>query len=418
VAFDDHRRGSWEPFLFRVEEYGRRWRRIADEDDLRGFVHTVEEDPTTPNLLFAGTEFGLWVSLNRGQDWFPWEYGIPAVPVRSVVVHARDFDLVVGTHGRSLYVLDDIRPLQDLAADPSIASTDLYLFGPPPAFLISEGAADGYHFAGDALFQGESRPRGALLTYWMGEEADSLGLSRVTVEILDSFGEEVRSLEGPAEVGLNRIVWDLREANPLEGAASAGRLGREGPEVLPGSYRIRVRAGPHRAASALAVLPDPREDIPLEERIQRRRALDRALELVRVSVELQNGLDSLRAGTQRIRAQLRDAGEDQGSRVRALADSAEARAGSLRRALGEAREGLRGLSSLASTRDRPTEADRINLIRAEEALDRLIPRFNAFLAGAVEDLRRALLASGLRPMPQVGLVQRRPVGQNEGGPET
>ena len=87
VVFDDHRRGNWKPYIYRTEDFGRRWSSLADEDQIWGFVHTLEEDPVTPNLLFAGTEFGLYVSLDRGENWFPWRHGVPPVPVRSLVIH-------------------------------------------------------------------------------------------------------------------------------------------------------------------------------------------------------------------------------------------------------------------------------------------------------------------------------------------
>ena len=131
VVFDDHRRGNWDPFIYRTEDYGRQWENIAEDSGIWGFVHTVEEDPITPNLLFAGTEFGLYVSLNRGADWFPWRHGVPPVPVRSIVIHPRDHDLVIGTHGRAIYIMDDIRPLRTMAEDPGILTSPVHLFRPP-----------------------------------------------------------------------------------------------------------------------------------------------------------------------------------------------------------------------------------------------------------------------------------------------
>ena len=129
MVFDDHRRGNWTPYIFRTENYGRDWENIADETGIWGFVHTLEEDPVTPNLLFAGTEFGLYVSLNRGEDWFLWRHGVPPAPVRSLVIHPRDHDLVIGTHGRAIYILDDITSPQGPGPDPRDSS--------PPRFISS-----------------------------------------------------------------------------------------------------------------------------------------------------------------------------------------------------------------------------------------------------------------------------------------
>ncbi|MFC1791878.1 hypothetical protein ACFL0I_05405, partial [Gemmatimonadota bacterium] len=241
VVFDDHRRGNWEPYIFRTDDYGRRWRNMADDGQIPGFVHTVEEDPITPRLLFAGTEFGLYVSLNQGEDWFAWRHGVPPAPVRSLVIHPRDHDLVIGTHGRAIYILDDIRPLRALAETPELAASPLHLFQPPEAYLRSVSAVDGYHFAADAIFQGETRPLGALLTYWVaeGRESDS-----VTVEVVSAQGDLLRSFSGPAAAGMNRVAWDLRENTPAGGeGAGSGRYRVRAPEVLPGRYLVRVRLG-------------------------------------------------------------------------------------------------------------------------------------------------------------------------------
>jgi photosystem II stability/assembly factor-like uncharacterized protein len=404
VVFDDHRRGNWEPYIFRVEEYGRRWRRIGDEDQLWGFVHTLEEDPVNPNLLFAGTEFGLYVSLNRGEDWIPWRHGLPPAPVRSLVVHPRDHDLVIGTHGRAIYIMDDIRPLQAIAGSPGLMDQAIHLFDPPPAYLRSVSAVAGYHFAADAMWQGETKPVGATLTYSVGPGSST---SSVAIEILGTAGEVIRSMEGPAEQGLNRVVWDLRENNPFQDLSGGGRFRPTGLEVLPGAYGVRIRAAATEATGTVEVLPDPRVEIPLQVRMERRRAVQEGMGMLATIVELEARFQEATEGIEGLRGALNRRRDAEARAITALADSVLIEG----EAVGEAISGLsrnsRQLYSLGSVRDAPTESDRIALAQTGEALGGVISRFNAYLVGRVGDLREAAEAAGIGPLQELRPVIRR-----------
>lgn len=204
VVLDDHRRGNWTTYVFRTDDYGRNWKNLAT-DEIRGFAHVIEQDPIEPDLLFLGTEFGMYVSLNAGENWVKWTHGLPTAPFRALMVHGRDHDLVAGTHGRGAYILDDIRPLRELAADPGIADRALHAFEIPPAYQATMAEPLGYRSTGDAMFFGENRPYGALISYWSLGSDDS-----VTVEIADATREVIRTLEGTNTHGVNRLAWDLR----------------------------------------------------------------------------------------------------------------------------------------------------------------------------------------------------------------
>ncbi len=264
VAFDDHRRGDWTPWIFRTADYGRTWERLGT-DGLDGFVHTVIQDSARPSLLFAGTEFGLFVSFDAGRRWQKWTHGLPTVPVRSLVIQPREADLVIGTHGRAAYVLDDIRPLRALAADPGIARRPLTVFPAPTAYQHEQAEPLGYRSTGDGMFFGENRPYGALLSFWLGApaattaddgDAPAADSSRsAKLEVADSTGVVVRTLEASAERGLVRAVWDLRR----DGFHAGGQRGAmDGPEVPPGTYTVRVHAGDATASTPVAVVFDPR----------------------------------------------------------------------------------------------------------------------------------------------------------------
>jgi hypothetical protein len=407
VVFDDHRRGNWEPYIYRTEDYGRRWRNIADQDQIWGFVHTLEEDPVTPNLLFAGTEFGLYVSLNRGEDWFLWRHGVPPAPIRSLVIHPRDYDLVIGTHGRAIYVLDDIRPLRALAETPGLLAAPVYLFDPPPAYLRGTSAVDGYHFAGDAMFQGETRAPGAMLTYSVSQGDDG----RVAnIEVLDASGEVIRTLEGPTETGLNRVIWDLRETSTSSGERRGGRFRPTGLEVLPGTYEIRVRVGEAESSNRLEVLPDPRVEISLADRIQKRNAVREGLGLARTLQDLRERLQSLTDGLDRVEEFLEGRQDPEAQGVRAQADSLRGETVRINEGVAEVNRSSRVIFSMASTRDAPTEAERITLARTGERLDRIVSRFNAFLGGQVGEFRRALEAARIGAFPDLRPIPRGPGG--------
>lgn len=255
VVVDDHRRGDMEPYVYVTENFGDDWRRLPTAG-VEGFLHEVEEDPVEPNLLFIGGELGLYMSLDRGGSWLPWRHGLPATPVREAIVHPREHDLVVGTHGRGAWIVDDMRPLRELAADPSIAGRALHVFGPPPAQqheVALEGDLGihlGYRVVGHAMFFGDLRPYGALVSYWVGDEA--AGGEPASVEVRDGTGTVIRELEGSVEQGVNRVVWDLHVDGEEEGEL--------GDEVVPGTYQVTVRVGAEETTVPVVVVADPRKE--------------------------------------------------------------------------------------------------------------------------------------------------------------
>ncbi|MFC1661738.1 hypothetical protein ACFL3S_09855, partial [Gemmatimonadota bacterium] len=405
VVLEDHRRGNWTPYIYKTEDYGQNWENLASENQIWGFVHSLEEDLVAPNLLFAGTEFGLYVSFDGGRDWLPWRHGVPPAPVRSLVIHPRDHDLVIGTHGRALYVLDDIRPLRAIAQDSGALASEVHLFQPPPAYLRSVAQVDGYHFAADAMFQGETRALGALLTYAVAEGSDD---GEVEIEIANDAGEVVRHMEGPARPGLNRMSWDLRENSPPEPAESAqgGRRFRSsGPEVLPGRYQVRIRLGDSETSQELEVLPDPRLDISMAIRLEKQDA-------VREGLELTATLQAVQAGNQELTQALSEVDDllgndrDAYQNIRVLADSVRGELGEIGSEMGELNQFRRAVFSFGSSRDAPTEAEEKGLTRMEEGVDGVVARFNELVQGLVPELRRLLQEARFDLIPEVEPIRR------------
>jgi hypothetical protein len=299
VVFDGHRFGDWTTYTFRTTDFGQSWQALAPEQ-IDGYVHVIEEDPVEPRLLFLGAEFGLYVSLDAGANWRKWTHGdYPAgAPTRALVVHPRDHDLAVGTHGRGAWILDDVRPLRALAADPALAEADLHLFDVPDAIAHARAMSGPFYFPGDTRYQGANRPYGALLSYLVsgnaaaaaagsadatgadeadeaeeaagaetaaeGDEADGEPGgggpdATVTIEIMQS-DTLVRTLEGPAKPGVNRIAWGLQRKGIPAPDADPDDPEPSGPEVLPGTYTVRVSLGEHTSEGTVQVLPDPRRE--------------------------------------------------------------------------------------------------------------------------------------------------------------
>jgi hypothetical protein len=201
-------------------------------------VNEIAEDTRNPALLYLGTEFGLYISLNGGGEWKKFMTGLPSVRIDDILVHPRDNDLIVGTHGRSIYVIDDITPLQQLSA--SVMKTDAHLFDVRTGTQWVQDVQLGQVTSGTKKWRGENPPPGSAITYYLGAAATG----GVKITITDVDGKAVRTLTGPGRTGLNRARWDLRGEPPprREGAPppQPGAQPPQGPPVAPGTYLVKL----------------------------------------------------------------------------------------------------------------------------------------------------------------------------------
>ena len=163
VAIDNHRNDDWKPYLFKTTDYGKKWVSVAGNLPAKGNINALREDYDNPNLLFVGTEFGLYVTLDGGKEWKKFMTGLPSVRVDDILIHPRDRDLIVGTHGRSIYIADDITPLEQLK--PASATKDLTLFDPRPATLWKNDPQAQRH-ATNRQFQAKNPQGGTAITCW------------------------------------------------------------------------------------------------------------------------------------------------------------------------------------------------------------------------------------------------------------
>ncbi|PYT99379.1 MAG: hypothetical protein DMG34_20605 [Acidobacteria bacterium] len=332
VTFDGHRTDDYGVYIFATSDYGETWRPIRNGiPDTAGSVHVVREHPRNANLLFAGTEFGLWISWDHGANWVAFKNNFPTVPVDDIELQARENDLVLGTHGRSIWIFDDLTPLEKM--DATVAASDLTFFAPRIASV--------WHVvmrrwsAGQKAFTGKNPPAGAVINYYLktalppseaktettkqtdaekkeeatpqkegaekketaaAEKAKETSQTpeagkeekpaekkeaKVKITVTDKEGKVIRELEGPGAAGVNRTNWDLRYDSPaeptpeqLEAMAAGYDFGPRGPFVEPGEYSIKIKAGDQEAAQKVTVEEDPRLQLSAEDRAARRAAIE------------------------------------------------------------------------------------------------------------------------------------------------
>jgi photosystem II stability/assembly factor-like uncharacterized protein len=246
VAFNCNRSDDLRPYLFVTKDFGATWTSIAADLPATNSVNVIRQDPKNPDLLFAGTEFGFYASLDGGKSWKRFMTGLPVTRVDEVIVHPRDGDLVLGTYGRSVLIMDDITPLQQLT--PAVLAEDVHLFQPRNAVLWLRDARLGRSLPAAKQFRGENPAPGTAIHYYLKQPVPG----GVKVRISRAGSPDVfREMDGPGDAGLNRVQWDLL-GNPTSrgGATQAGR------QAAPGTYRVTLVASGKEFASLVVVEQD------------------------------------------------------------------------------------------------------------------------------------------------------------------
>jgi photosystem II stability/assembly factor-like uncharacterized protein len=238
AAFDRHTFGDMAPYVFKTTDYGKTWTPLVTDKDsktVRGYAHVIKEDLEKPDLLFLGTEFGLWISVNGGNEWAQFKGNhFPAVAVRDLAIHPREHDLVLATHGRGIWIVDDIVPLRNLTND--VISKEVAFVTARPIQQRIE--ANGGWANGDAVFVGDNPPDAAVITYFQRERHL---FGKMKIEILDSNGRVLDEIPASKRPGLNRVTWSMREKPPrVPPAAQIAFFGTRGPRLVPGDYTVRL----------------------------------------------------------------------------------------------------------------------------------------------------------------------------------
>lgn len=301
VMANDYRRGDFKPYFFRTTDYGKTWTRMADENKVKGYALCMIQDPAEPNLIFLGTEHGLWVSLDNGATYEQWKNGYPSVSTYDLAIQEREADLVIATFGRAIWVLDDIRPLRKLAAmKGQLSASPITAFQSPDAIQAQYKAAPGYEWSTYGLWDAENRRRGAAVSFFIKKPkmpADSAAKQPTApaaaqpavaapqggaggrggggrfgggpggrgdsamVRIYNANNELIRTLRWSIDTGFNRQYWGMEEKGvrqpgspkPLPSAAEPG-----GFQVLPGTYKLVMTYARASDSTFITVKDDPR----------------------------------------------------------------------------------------------------------------------------------------------------------------
>ena len=254
ATFDLHTFGDMRPYLYRSADFGRTWSALAAPDGpVKGYAHVVKEDLVNKDLLFLGTELGLWVSVDGGQQWAHYKGNdLPNVAVRDLAIHPRDNDLVIATHGRGIWIVDDITPLRALTPA-TLASNAVFMQARP---VVQRIPAQGGWANGDAAFVGPNPPDDAVITYYQKKRHI---FGDLKIEVFDQAGKLVGTVPSSKRRGLSRVTWSMRITAPrVPPAASAAFGAAFGPRLLPGTYTVKMSKDKDVYTTQLSVLPDPR----------------------------------------------------------------------------------------------------------------------------------------------------------------
>ncbi len=311
VTLDGHRTGDHTVYVYRTTDYGESWTSLAT-DALEGYAHVVKQDLENPDILFLGTEWGLYLSLDGGADWARYEHGIPKrVAVRDLFIHPREHDLVIATHGRGIFVLDDLTPIRSLT--PEVLAADVAMLPSRPAIMTLGGQTQ--TFPGDDEFVGRNPGETARIVYY---QARRHLFGDLFVRVYDQDGEQVSvQIPGTKQAGINRVDWPMRLPPPKLPPATALVPAMSGPRVPEGEYRVVLTKGRETYEGSVTLAPDPRSRHPAEDRALQQRT---AMKLYEMLEELTYIVDA----TIELRDEAREkAGREGGRTARRLNDYAD-----------------------------------------------------------------------------------------------
>ena len=424
AAFNAYRSNDFGTYVYASRDYGNTWQSIVSNLPKGQIARAITEDLKNPDVLYLGTESGLFVSLNRGGSWMRVKANLPTVPVYEITLHPRDNAMLLATHGRGVWVLDDMTPFQQFT---KAQSAEAYLFDTRPAIEWIPSGDRSRDFEGDMKFLGSNPEIGAAFNYYLKAAPKKLSLT-----VRDSSGAVVREIaddrvKGKTEVGLNTVVWDLR-VNPLPpppanqaggggGGGGFGGGGVNGPMVLPGSYKVTLTIdGREVGSNSFTVRNDP--GVQISDADLRAR-FDAAMTLHKMQATANDAATSLTTLNTQLTA-VQQALKDQPNApasIKASVDDVAKKLEPLRRKLGvgiggfggggggggSETENVRGLigqlkGAIMSSTSLPTESQTKFAADARPALDKVVQDTNALIA-QMTALLKELAASGVYPAP-------------------
>lgn len=421
VAFDRHTYGEMDPLLYKVSDYGATWTALAtpkDPKSVRGYAHVLREDPVKRGLLYAGTELGLWISLDDGAHWAQFKGGdFPAVAVRDLVVQPRDHDLVLATHGRGIWIVDDLTPLRTL--DGAVLTREAaFLPGRPQQQRIR---AWGGWSEGDAGYAGQSASNDVVITYY--QKTRHL-FGKLKLEVLDADGNLIDTLPTSKRRGINRVYWSMSRKPPtVPPAASVAGNSLQGPRVPPGTYTLRLTKGDQVIEDRITVGLDRRAQFSVADRQANYDASMRVHAMFGRMSDLVAKIQAVRGGADGVSGTL-PADDDLRTSLAALS----ARVETLRKEIVATKEGgaITGEERLREHMDslyggligyegRPADT----LVAYIGVLDRRLKTLETDFAAIRDgDLAKANAALKARGLPEIQLPEKAPLAwQSSGTPD-
>ncbi len=412
ATFDLHTFGDMRPYAYKSADYGATWTPLVTPDSpVRSYAHVIKEDLVNKDLLFLGTELGLWVSVDGGRRWAKYKGGeFPSVAVRDLAIHPRDHDLVIGTHGRGIWIIDDITPLRALT--PAVLASPVAFLPQRPT--VQRLQAQGGWANGDAMYVGPNPPGDAVITYYLRRRHI---LGDMKIEVFDASGRSVGTLPTTKRRGLSRVTWSMRLPAPkVPPAASAAFGAAFGPRVLPGTYTIKMTKDTATYTTQLTVVPDARSTHTAEDR---RAGFDLAVKLTGTLSDMTFAVERINSVRQALddRAGKLPANDAVGRRVRAASAAVDV----LRKRIVATKEGgmitgeerlrenltdLYGNIVFYDGRPSQTQVERADALARE--LGDVVREFDAWAARDLAGINAALRSKRLEP---IVLERREAAGQ-------
>jgi photosystem II stability/assembly factor-like uncharacterized protein len=403
AAFDRHTFGEMTPWVYRTTDFGKSWTPIVGpEQGVRGYVHVIKEDLVAPSLLFVGTELGLWISLDSGRRWAEFKGGdFPSVAVRDIQIHPRDHDLVLATHGRGIWIIDDITPLRSLSNE--LLSREAVFLASRP---VQQRMRSMWGWAeGDAHFIGPNPPGGAVISYY--QRSRHL-FGPIKLEVVGEDGKLVDTIPPSNRRGVNRVVWSMQVKPPRVPRAATVAFGAShGPRVLPGMYTVRLTKGSEVVETKLPIGLDRRAPYDVADRKQQ---FDAAMRVHALFGEMSGLVDQIEAARAGALARLKAVpqNDELGKRVAGVANQLE----EIRKKIVATKEGgaitgeerLREhtedlYSALVSWEGRPAKylLERTDVLKRE--LEDVKSEFNSLVTEKLRPLNAQLEERKLQPIP-------------------
>ncbi len=401
VAIDRHTFGDMAPYIYKTSDFGQSWTALAspaDTKSLRGYVHVIREDAQKPDLLYAGTEFGLWVSIDGGVHWAQFKANdFPAVAVRDIALQHRDASLVLATHGRGIWVVDDVTPLR--ALDASILDSDVAFL--PTRMIQQRINAQGGWPEGDASFSGPNAPGGADITYF--QKSRHL-FGKLKIEVLDAEGKVLDTLPASVRRGINHVYWSMRAAPPrVPKAAQIAFNSTQGPRVPPGDYTVRMTKNKDVFETTIKVGLDRRVTFTAADRQAQYDAALRVRAIFGDMSALADRINALRAQASAAAGKL-----EAGNSLRKQLEALDARADAIRKKIVATKEGgaITGEERLREHTDslygaimsydgKPTDYQLARIDALRQELGDIGKQFAALQAGDLAKANAALKKAGM-----------------------